>query len=153
MKKNERFSIDESGRSMVEIVGVMAVMGLITAGAFVLVRGGAATQKRSRAMDEVAVIAENIRGLFAESNDFSELTTNETDGTTLIDSLYLSKTTPFGTNTTYSVVKNSGNDAEFLVLMKGLDEQDCKALAAASWPSANGNASCDAGKLTIVFGK
>jgi len=142
----------ESGRSMVEIVGVLAVMGLITAGAFVLIRSGGATQKRSRAMDDVAVIAENIRGLYAESDDFSDLTDDAATGTTLIDALYLNTTTPFGQNTTYSVVKND-NPANFTVKLIGLDSKDCSALAAAAWSNSTNGATCSNGVVSVEFGK
>ena len=143
----------ESGRSMVEIVGVLAVMGLITAGAFVLIRGGSAAQKRSRAMDDVAVIAENIRGLYAESDDFKDLTDNDAKGTVLIDALYLNTATPFGGKTSYTVVRT--DDAQgFIVKLIGLDAKDCSALAAAAWPNSNGPAKCDnKGIVSVVFGK
>ena len=142
----------ESGRSMVEIVGVLAVMGLITAGAFVLIRGGSAAQKRSRAMDDVAVIAENIRGLYAESDDFSDLTDNDAQGTALIDALYLNTDTPFGENSKYSVIKTADEDA-FVVKLIGLDGKDCSALAAAAWSNSVNGATCDAGVVSVVFGK
>ena len=143
----------ESGRSMIEIVGVLAVMGLITAGAFVLIRGGSATQKRSRAMDDVAVIAENIRGLYAESDDFKDLTDNDAKGTVLIDALYLNTATPFGGKTSYTVVRT--DDAQgFIVKLIGLDAKDCSALAAAAWSNSNGPAKCDnKGVVSVVFGK
>lgn len=143
----------ESGRSMVEIVGVLAVMGLITAGAFVLIRGGSAAQKRSRAMDDVAVIAENIRGLYAESDDFKDLTDNVAKGTALIDALYLNTTTPFGGKTRYTVVRT--DDAQgFIVKLIGLEREDCNGLAAAAWSNSNGPAKCDnKGVVSVVFGK
>ena len=142
----------ESGRSMVEIVGVLAVMGLITAGAFVLIRSGGATQKRSRAMDDVAVIAENIRGLYAESDDFKDLTDNDAKGTVLIDALYLNTATPFGGKTSYTVVRT--DDAQgFVVKLSGLTIQDCSALAAAAWPNSTSGAKCSKGIVSVEFGK
>ena len=63
----------ESGRSMVEIVGVLGVMGLISVAAFVLIRSGMASQKRSRAADEVATLVASARALSAEREDFSNL--------------------------------------------------------------------------------
>ena len=152
MKMQKIFKNHESGRSMIEIVGVLAVMGLITAGAFVLIRSGGAAQKRSRAMDEVAAIAENIRGLYAEADDFSDLTDNTTQGTALIDALYLNKTTPFGANTTYTVVKNS-DASGFVVKLIGLADEDCNGLAAAAWQNASGAAECVKGIVSVPFSK
>lgn len=153
MGKKKIFEKNESGRSMVEIVGVLAVMGLITAGAFVLVRGGVAAQRRSRAVDEVSVIAENIRGLYADSEDFSDLTDVVSDGTALIDAMYLSTITPFGQNTVYSVVKSDSDDTKFYVKMTDLAQEDCKALAATVWPNSDEQALCKNGVVSILFGK
>ena len=142
----------ESGRSMIEIVGVLGVMGLITAGAFVLIRSGSATQKLNRVKDDVAMIAENIRGVYAESDDFSGLTDVDAEGTALIDALYLNTTTPFGQNTKYSVVRD--NTAKgFVVKLSGLTSQDCNALAKFAWPNSTTGATCNNGVVSVTFSK
>ena len=51
----------ESGRSMIEMVGVLAVMGLITAAAFVLITSAMRSQKLSRADDDISALAAGVR--------------------------------------------------------------------------------------------
>ena len=63
----------ESGRSMVEMVGVLAVSGLLAAGTYVLITSAMASQKISRAQDDVANIATTIRTMSAAGPDFSNL--------------------------------------------------------------------------------
>ena len=143
---------DDAGRSMIEIVGVLAIMGLMTAGAMVLVRSGSASNKRARASDEVMAIVENIRGLYAGEDGFSQMPTTEAEGTQLIDALYLNTVTPLGPDTKYSV-KGVGEKEYFEVFLRGLDDDDCRVLAMKTWPDAF-NVSCDgAGTLYLTFGR
>ena len=133
---------EEFGRSMIEIIGVLAISALLTGGAFVLIRGAMANQKRSRAIDEVAAIVENVRGLYAGRDDFSSLTNDMAYGTRLVDGFYLNTVTPFGADTRYSVVRNPDDNNTFLVLLTNLKSDDCTDLAEQTWPDAM-LASCD----------
>ncbi len=146
---NKQYKYEDSGRSMVEIIGVLAVMSLITAGAMVLVRSGATSQKRARTFDEVMAIVENIRGLYPDG--FADLPTDEAEGTKLIDGLYLNTTTPFGPDTKYSI-KGVGEKDYFELFIRGLDDDDCMVLATQTWPEVWG-ASCNSdGAVYLRFG-
>jgi type II secretory pathway pseudopilin PulG len=129
----------ESGRSMVEMVGVLAVMGLITAGAFVLMRSGMATQKRNRAQDEIANIVSTVRTLSAGGEDFSNLATDgasDDAGSALLANLRISTATPFGGTSAYTVRYASGTPTQFSVKITNLARQDCNALKASAWADA-----------------
>ena len=132
----------ESGRSMVEMVGVLAVMGLITAGAFVLMRSGMATQKRNRAQDEIANIVSTIRTLSAGADDFSNLIDYADDdekGANLLTSLHLPRITPFcgdGMKRFYTVRWYKKYPQQFFVKIVNIDSGDCRALKATAWPDA-----------------
>ena len=148
----------ESGRSMVEMVGVLAVMGLITAGAFVLMRSGMATQKRNRAQDEVANIVSTIRTLSAGSDTFANLATDgasDDAGKTLLGNLRISTTTPFGGTSYYTIRYASGTPNRFTVKLMGLEASDCNALKASAWSDAvAGTAACDTNNnFSIQYGK
>jgi len=143
----------ESGRSMVEIIGVLAIMGMIAAAATMLITNGMTVSKRARARDDVSAIVENVRGLYPDG--FTNLTNSETDGTALIDSLYLNTTTPYGAGTTYSVVRVTKD--EFNVIVSGLDDDECSVLIKQTWadvisvsrnPQTGGPC-----KVTLTFGK
>ena len=143
----------ESGRSMVEIIGVLAIMGMIAAGATMLISNGMTVNKRARVRDDVSAIVENVRGLYPDK--FTNLTDDETQGTILIDSLYLNTTTPYGPGTSYSVVRV--NKDEFNVIVSGLDDDECSVLIKQTWagvisvsrnPQTGGPC-----KVTLKFGK
>lgn len=146
----KKYNESESGRSMVEMIGVLSVMGLITAGAFALISHGMASHRISRANDDVASIAENVRALFAENADYSNLPSDVSKGTKLLDAMSLATTTPFGSSTTYSVIKDSENSKGFVVVLNGLNANMCGVLANRAW---NGSAevSCEKDTVSITF--
>ena len=131
----------ESGRSMVEMIGVLAVAGLLTIGAFILIQSTTASQKRNRAIDEVNVLVQGARWLIGEADDVSQLpeynANNDSEAAHLAKIILKADgdyaTTPFGPDTFYTVQKcQSGAwDADncFEISMVGLDEKDCHAMA------------------------
>lgn len=136
----------ESGRSMLEIIGVMGIMGLITAGAFVLIRSGRETQRRSAINDTVSSIVTGIRTLYADYDDLSSL-----DGTKALSALSISTTGPNGV--TYSVEKVTGNNKQFQVEITNLSDDDCTVLEAKAWSGSVDGASCSSTTLTIKYNK
>ncbi len=148
----KKYNESESGRSMVEMIGVLSVMGLITAGAFALINSGMASQRISRANDDVANIVENVRALFAESENYDNLpAASDLDkGTKLLDAMSLATTTPFGSSTTYSVVQYEKNNKAFVVVLRGVSKKMCNVLANRAW---NGSAevSCKKDTVSITF--
>ena len=96
----------ESGRSMIEMVGVLAIMGLITAAAFVLITSALRSQRLVRIDDDVSAIAAGVRLLYANQPSFSTVANTTTvDGKTVNTALnligYGNVKTPF--NTAYNV--------------------------------------------------
>ena len=155
----------ESGRSMIEMVGVLAVMGLITAGAFVLISSGLQSQKRSSVTDEIDVIAANVRSLGAQATDrttpYTTLPANcagtgtgVADAKSLAEALLGSSVSAYGTGTYYSVCQTD-NAAHFAVALNGLTKSECKTLAARAY--SNGTAVCTPGTannnsyVTVTF--
>lgn len=112
----------ESGRSMIEIVGVLAIMGLITAAAFVLITSGMETRRRNQAADEVGNIVATYRGLFAEAGNFNNV------GSVSLSALKLPTNNPW--NHAYGV-DGSGTS---LTVYVGFDDADtCSIMAARTW--------------------
>ena len=160
MKKNiEKY---ESGRSMVEMVGVLAIAGLITAGAFVLIRAGLSSQKRSRAADEVATIVASVRSLSAEREDFAnlpkygEFKCEKTETGPLAAAMLGGQdrvATPLDRESCYHVGwLNDPNN--FVVALVNIPDNDCTVLASRAWAESQ-SVNCEKGKgtLLITYGK
>lgn len=140
MKQIKKTKKQESGRSMIEMVGVLAVMGLITAGAFVLITSAMRSQKISRVDDDVSAIVAGTRLLYNSQENFAGL------NNAAIEALGFSGTNPFGGN--YYVTVNSDNTM-FDVYIDGLSASECNTLKSRTWP---GNSTAIAGgeKVTVT---
>ena len=153
---------NESGRSMVEIVGVLAVMGLITMGAFTLVKAGMSSQKQSRAVDEIEVLAANARNMTAAGETTCSLPSIENlkDGGTLARAILKTNAeSPVGG--WYSLTRSTPSSMEecvlkivdvgFVVNLVEVPEEDCVAMASRSY--FGGTARCEGNILRIFYTK
>lgn len=180
--KKDMIKKRESGRSMIEMVGVLAIAGLLTAGAFVLVQSGMGSQKRRRALDEINMMAQAVRSLTVESGTFDALpgaaeTIRNHAGHTLAKALLKNEgTTPFGGDTYYWVTQadathngewydahnlaypSENNAVLFKVGLANLDYEDCSVLASQSWngvwdTSCGTGGSASGGVYIVYFSK
>ena len=140
----------ESGRSMVEMVGVLAIMGLITAAAFVLLSSGYKSQKRSQAADEIDVIVSNVRAMAAQAEKkdikFVALPSDDEKAKSLAKALLDSDgETPFGG---FYAVLTQDSGKTFAVQMVKIGDE-CEAMAGRSYK--HGTGSCSDETVTITF--
>ena len=161
MKKSMEQRRYESGRSMVEMVGVLAITGLITAGAFILIRAGLASQKRSRAADEVATVVASVRGLSVEREDFANLPAYDGKYSCEGNSANLaaamlggtgSAATPFSTNSCYYAAQGTKPEW-FEVVLVNIPANDCTVLASRAWAESLNVACSNKTNLVIRYGK
>jgi len=159
----------ESGRSMIEMVGVLAVMGLITAAAFVLITSAMRSQKLSRADDDISALAAGVRLLYNNSADaggFKGIVTATSANTLKV--LGFDKVKPaYGTDSTYEIAavksvasgtnvptncQSTDSDCPYFSISFNADTATtCSGLAQREWANG-GKSSCNGTKLTIVFG-
>ena len=116
----------ESGRSMIEMIGVLAIMAIITAGAFALISTAFHTQKRARVTDDVANIVSGVRSLLGEYDDFSNI-----DNSTIFGAIAVSNKNPYGG--TYELAVDATNTRRFIVNINGLSKSDCEGLVTKAW--------------------
>ena len=121
----------ESGRSMIEMVGVLAIMGMLTATAFALISLGINRQKQSRVTDDVVTIVSGVRTLLGDYDDFSNL-----DNSTIFAAMSVSNKNPYGG--TYELSVNRANPRQFIVSINGLSKSDCEALTTKAWTDSVG---------------
>ena len=121
----------EYGRSMIEMLGVLAIMGIITVGAIGMISTAMRTQKRSAVNDEVISIVTGVRQILGEYDDFSNI-----DNSTIFGAIGMSNKNPYGGAYTLSV--DPSNSRQFIVGITGLSKSDCEALKTKAWPSSVG---------------
>ena len=116
----------ESGRSMIEMLGVLAIMGVITVGAIGLISTAMRTQKRSVVNDEIIEIVTGVRQLLGEYDDFSNI-----ENVNIFGAIGISNKNPYGG--TYTLNVNPSNSRQFIVGITGLNKSDCEYLKTKAW--------------------
>lgn len=121
----------ESGRSMIEMLGVLAIMGVITVGAIGMIATAMRTQKLTAVNDEVVQMVTMVRNIHAEYDDFSNM-----DGSTIFSVIGMSDKNPYGG--AYSLSVDPANARQFIVSINGLGQSECKSLVAKAWSDSVG---------------
>jgi len=121
----------ESGRSMIEMLGVLAIMGVITVGAIGMISTAMRTQKLTAVNDEVVQMVTMVRNIHGEYDDFSTM-----DGTTIFSAIGMSNKNPYGG--TYELSVDPANPRQFIVTINGLGQSECEALVAKAWSDSVG---------------
>ncbi len=147
----------ESGRSMIEMLGVLAIIGVLSVGGIAGYSKAMLKYKTNKAIDEITQLASNIRIAFTNARDYTDLGTGIGNGGMIIDAynilpgeMYKNKganganeyQTPWGTPVHFSVsqrtIKDTGHNRAFQITFENIPASACAELALADW---GGNAS------------
>lgn len=126
----------ESGRSMIEMLGVLAIMGVLTVGAIGLISTAMRTQKRNTVNEEVLQMVTGVRQLLGEYDDFSHI-----DNTTIFGAIGMSAKNPYGG--TYELAVDPANSRQFVVTINGLSRNDCEYFITKAWSDSVGYLATD----------
>lgn len=121
----------EYGRSMIEMLGVLAIMGVITVGAIGMISTAMRTQKRSQINDEVIQMVTGVRQLLGEYDDYSHI-----NNATIWGAIGVSDKNPYGG--TYELAVNPTNSRQFIVSIHGLSQSDCEYFVTKAWSDSVG---------------
>lgn len=143
---------NETGRSMIEMLGVLAIIGVLSVGGIAGYSKAMNKFKTNKVADNVAMIVTNIRTLYAQQQDYNGLTNatavqmgvvpDELGTTATLTNAFLG-------DVTIGAVAVSGLDGEtaattggatganrgFYVTMNGLTKEACVTLATNDWGS------------------
>ena len=120
----------ESGRSMIEMLGVLAIMGALTIGAYALIKDAFESQRQMQGVEEVFVIVNEVRKIHSQYDDFSNM-----DGEVIL-SMMEKKHNPYGG--TYELTVNPANSRQFILTINGLSKSECQALITRAWTDSVG---------------
>ena len=143
-----KFRSEQSGRSMVEMLGVLAIIGVLSVGGIAGYSKAMAKFKLSKAMDQVSNVVTNIRTLYSGQPNYSGLTTTVAIQMGAIGAEMLNgkKTTSASEafnafNGGVYVAASTGTNAgqSFFVTFTGLGKEACVALSTADWGSGSGS--------------
>ena len=142
---------EQSGRSMIEMLGVLAIIGVLSVGGIAGYSKAMNKFKTNKVADNVAMIVTNIRTLYAQQQNYSGLDNDSAiqmgvvpdelvgtlSGTTqalknaFVGTVYIGA----GTVTGMDAGTDSGANRGFFVIMNGLPKEACVTLATNDWGS------------------
>ena len=150
----------QSGRSMIEMLGVLAIIGVLSVGGIAGYSKAMMKFKVNKTVDQVTQIATNIRTLFGGQRDYSKLTDKViVKGLLLPDEMLLAKATTtedLGDATASEdlyenswghpvIVKGSvakiadGDNKSFMITYQNVPSEACLELSVMDWGSSSGS--------------
>ncbi len=145
---------NENGRSMVEMLGVLAIIGVLSAGGLAGYSKAMFKHKLNSTMDQITMLVTNIRTMYGTQGNYSGL---QTDAINLgiipsvMGTAMNALTNPFKGGVTITTVNARGNSAAnlgaentenptgFVVSYSGLPTEACIALATTDFGSGAGS--------------
>jgi len=139
---------EQSGRSMVEMLGVLAIIGVLSIGGISGYSKAMAKFRINKTMDQISMLVMNVRSLFSGSMDYTGLDnkmavqlgiipgemivgTNKTSGSKLINA--------YQGEVVVKTQNVGGSNRSFSIEYAGLSREGCIALATADWGSQAGS--------------
>ena len=147
MLKNE-----EAGRSMVEMLGVLAIVGVLSIGGISGYSKAMAKYKVNKTLDQISLLVTNIRSTFGNQNSYTGLSNTSAISYELVDkdmSHGTASTLKSAYNGTITITTDDGGLA-FKIKYEGLPKGACASIAASNWgdSAASGLVSISVGSTT-----
>ncbi|MCL2369337.1 MAG: hypothetical protein FWC83_01525 [Alphaproteobacteria bacterium] len=121
----------ESGRSMIEMLGVLAIMGVITIAAIGMVAVAMRNANRNAAQDQATKIVQEVRSLLGGFDDYSGI-----DNTIIFAAIGIPARHSLGG--TFSLAPNPSNLRQFVLTISGLNHSDCVFFSTRAWTDSVG---------------
>ena len=140
-----KFRSEQSGRSMVEMLGVLAIIGVLSVGGIAGYSKAMAKFKLSKAMDQVSNVVTNIRTLYSGQPNYSGLSTSIAIRMGAIGAEMLNGVSPTTASVAYNAfngdvaIGTADNNRQFTVTFSGLGKEACVALSTSDWGSGSGS--------------
>ena len=157
------YDSEQSGRSMVEMLGVLAIIGVLSVGGIAGYSKAMAKYKTNQTLDQLSMLITNIRTLYATQPSFNGLSNANAIAFGVVSSdMIKSTTTGSGSSATTSkslknpfngevnITVDSADPTEFKVAYGGLDKSACITIATTDWggSAASGLVSIEIGTMS-----
>ena len=145
---NTLYKNEQSGRSMVEMLGVLAIIGVLSIGGISGYSKAMSKYRINKTLDQISMLVMNIRSLFASSVDYANLT-----DAMAIQMGIIPADMQVGTGSTAKIMNayqggvfignptdgTNTNNRQFSVTYAGLNQESCVALLTADWGAQSGS--------------
>ncbi len=135
---------EQSGRSMVEMLGVLAIIGVLSVGGIAGYSKAMAKYKVNQALEQASTLMVNIRSVFANQTSFTDATTANVIALgiptgDMLNAAGNGMINPFNGAITVNpggAVNGYAANETFTITYGGLDTNACQTIALADWGSA-----------------
>ena len=136
---------EQSGRSMVEMLGVLAIVGVLSIGGIAGYSKAMAKYKINKTLDQVSMLITNVRTTYGNQTSYKGLTVAnaikyELVGTDLTLGSSNSLTDAYGSTVEINAAQSTGEECGnetycpmFTVSFTGLDRAACATIASSDW--------------------
>ena len=138
--------VNEQGRSMIEMLGVLAIVGVLSVGGIAGYSKAMAKFKTNKVIDQINTISTNVRTLYSSQRNYGGLNNGTAIRMALIPSeMYAASnksasgasveiTNAFGGNLyIHSVVQGTGTDNAYVIAVDALPKTACVSIATTDW--------------------
>ena len=139
------YKSEQSGRSMVEMLGVLAIIGVLSVGGIAGYSKAMAKFKLSKVMDQVSMTVANVRTLYSGQPNYSGLTTTTAIKMGAIGAEMLNGKKTTSATEAYNAfngqvfVEAATDGRSFWVTFTGLGKEACVSLGSSDWGSGSGS--------------
>lgn len=140
---------EQSGRSMVEMLGVLAIIGVLSIGGISGYSKAMAKYRINKTLDQISTLVMNIRTLYASAVNYSGLNNGVAVQMGIIprDMLQAARGSTVASNTTIinvyggqiKLTAGGTDNRNFYVTYSGLPMEACVSIATADWGSQAGS--------------
>ena len=142
--KKQQVDVLQYGRSMIEMLGVLAIVGVLSVGGIAGYSKAMEKFKINKLIDQISHIVTNIRTLYMQQSSYSGLGNNYCSTTKQMGVFPEGVDCP-GTEITFDVnpninawiVANADNGAGFSLSLWDISKNECVELATKDWGSSN----------------
>ena len=144
--------INEKGRSMVEMLGVLAIIGVLSVGGIAGYSKAMNKYKINKTNDQLSMLIANIRTLFSSQSDYTGLNNGTAIQYGVVpNDMYTSSTGTYASNYTITnpfagdvTIAVSGSDAghpshAFTVTYENIPQEACVNIMTSDWGSGQGS--------------
>ena len=136
-------NFNENGRSMVEMLGVLAIIGVLSVGGIAGYSKAMNKYKINKTTDQVSMLVANIRTLFSSQGNYDGLTNQQAKKFGVVPNDMYTKVSSddiknaFGGDVTIAEAggRAAGDGEAFLITYDGLSSEACVTLATGDWGS------------------
>ena len=144
--------VNEQGRSMIEMLGVLAIVGVLSVGGIAGYSKAMAKFKTNKVIDQINTISTNVRTLYSSQRNYGGLNNCTAIRMALIPSeMYAASnksasgsgvevTNAFGGNLyIHSVNQGTGTDNAYIIAIDALPKTACVSIATTDWGGDSGS--------------